>query len=111
MTTDLIRPGAVWLDTDGKPIQAHGGSILDVDGVFYWCGENKEHTRPRNGIWHWGIRCYSSTDLTSWTDRGLIIPPDEGDVSSPLHPSQSVDRPHIIHNRRTGTFVCWIKVM
>lgn len=111
MTTDLIRPGAVWLDTDGKPIQAHGGSILDVDGVFYWYGENKERTRPRNGIWHWGIRCYSSTDLTSWTDRGLIIPPDERDVSSPLHPSQSVDRPHIIRNRRTGTFVCWIKVM
>ena len=36
MTTDLIRPGAVWLDTDGKPIQAHGGSILDVDWRDEW---------------------------------------------------------------------------
>lgn len=29
----MIRPGAEWLDTDGKPIQAHGGSFLGADEV------------------------------------------------------------------------------
>jgi hypothetical protein len=32
------------LDTNGARIQAHGGSILYPDGVFYWYGENKERT-------------------------------------------------------------------
>ena len=111
MTERSISPGAVWNDTDGNPIQAHGGSVIEVDGIFYWYGENKERTRPGNGIWHWGIRCYSSTDLTNWTDRGVIIPPNEDDPDSPLHPSQMVDRPHIIWNTRTGRFVCWLKIM
>ena len=31
-----IRPGQVWLDTNRNRIQAHGGSILHVDGTFYW---------------------------------------------------------------------------
>lgn len=106
-----IRPGEVWLDTNGNRIQAHGGSIIAVDGVYYWYGENKERSTPGSGIWHYGVRCYSSTDLYNWEDRGLIIPPDLEDDESPLHPTQFLDRPHIIHNPRTGKFVCWIKVM
>jgi hypothetical protein len=40
-----IRPGEVWLDTSGKPIQAHAGALIAVgDSVFYWYGENKEFT-------------------------------------------------------------------
>jgi hypothetical protein len=108
---DSIRPGEVWLDTSGSRIQAHGGSILHVDGVFYWYGENKERTTPGSGIWHWGVRCYSSTDLYNWDDRGLIIPPVPDDPDSPLHPSRCVDRPHIIKNPRTGKYVCWLKIM
>lgn len=30
-----IKPGQVWLDTEGKRIQAHGGSIIYVDDTFY----------------------------------------------------------------------------
>ena len=41
----------------------------------------------------------------------MIIPPNEDDPDSPLHPSQMVDRPHIIRNTRTGQFVCWLKIM
>lgn len=106
-----FRPGETWTDTNGNRIQAHGGSIIHVDGVYYWYGENKEHSTPGSGIWHWGVRCYSSTDLYNWEDRGLIIPPDENDPTSPLHPEQFLDRPHIMYNSRTGKFVCWIKVM
>ena len=41
---DRFYPGRVWLDTDGKRIQAHGGSIFYLDGKYYWYGENKEKT-------------------------------------------------------------------
>ena len=43
-TVTCISPGKVWLDTAGNRIHAHGGSILEVDGVFYWYGENKERS-------------------------------------------------------------------
>lgn len=53
MSYNSIRPGQVWLDTNGNRIQAHGGSILYVDGTYYWYGENKEKTTSENDIWHW----------------------------------------------------------
>ena len=92
-----FRPGEIWLDTDGKRIQAHGGSVIYIDDTYYFYGENKEKTDGKNGIWHWGVRCYSSKDLYNWTDLGLIIPPDLDDVTSPLHPRSCMDRPHIIY--------------
>ena len=33
-----IRPGQPWLDTQGKRIQAQGGSVLYLDGTYYWFG-------------------------------------------------------------------------
>lgn len=106
-----ITPGEVWLDTAGNRIQAHGGSIIHVEGTFYWYGENKEKSVPGSNVWHWGVRCYSSTDLYNWTDEGLIIPPDLDDESSPMHPASEMDRPHIIYHQGTKKYVCWIKVM
>lgn len=111
MTYHSIRPGAVWLDTEGKRIQAHGGSVIYVDGTYYWYGENKEKTDGKNGIWHWGVRCYSSTDLYNWKDEGVIIPPEPDDPLSGLHPSSCMDRPHIIYNKKTKKYVCWLKIM
>ena len=106
-----IRPGQTWLDTKGERIQAHGGSLMFIDGTYYWYGENKEKTDPAQKIWHWGVRCYASTDLYNWEDQGLIIPPEPEDMTSPLHPTAQMDRPHIIYNKATGKFVCWLKIM
>ena len=66
MVYHSCRPGQVWLDTEGKRIHAHGGSVIQADGVYYFYGENKEKTDGKNGIWHWGVRCYASTDLYNW---------------------------------------------
>ena len=106
-----IRPGQVWLDTEGKRIQAHGGSLMYLDGRYWWYGENKEKTDGVSKIWHWGVRLYSSDDLYNWTDEGIIIPPDTEDECSPIHPTSMMDRPHIIYNRNTKKFVCWLKIM
>ena len=106
-----IHPGKVWLDTDGKRIQAHGGSIFYENETYYWYGENKEKTDGKNGIWHWGVKSYSSKDLYNWKDEGIIIPPELDDENSPLYPYACMDRPHIIYNRQTGKYVCWLKIM
>ncbi|MBR5635757.1 MAG: family 43 glycosylhydrolase [Pseudobutyrivibrio sp.] len=65
--------GAVYTDTNGNVIQAHGGQIqkLTVDGVtkYYWIGEDKTNDyRPCPGV-----HLYSSEDLYNWTDEGLVL--------------------------------------
>ena len=106
-----IRPGQRWLDTDGKLIHAHGFQIFEKDGTYYWYGENKEHTKLDSNVWTWGIRAYRSKDFYNWEDLGLIIPPDTVNALSPLHFSQTLDRPHILYNKKTDKWVCWIKSM
>lgn len=39
--TEFI-PGEVWKDTDGNPINAHGGGLLYHNGTYYWYGEYKK---------------------------------------------------------------------
>ena len=106
-----IRPGQRWLDTKGEPIHAHSPQIFEQNGVYYWYGENKEHTVAGSNVWTWGIRAYRSTDFYNWEDLGLIIEPDTVDALSPLHYSQTLDRPHILYNKKTQKWVCWIKSM
>jgi len=106
-----IRPGQIWMDTKGERIHAHGGSVMCIGGTYYWYGENKEKSIAGSGIWHWGVRCYTSKDLYNWEDMGLIIPPEPDKTDSPLHPSACMDRPHIIFNRKTRKYVCWLKIM
>jgi hypothetical protein len=106
-----IKPGKPWLDTQGKRIQAHGGTVFFKNGLYYWYGENKEHSVKGKEIWHWGVRYYTSADLYNWRDRGLLISPDTEHPGSPLHPRSQMDRPHIIYNAKTGKYVCWLKIM
>ncbi|MBE7038749.1 MAG: hypothetical protein E7404_07610 [Ruminococcaceae bacterium] len=107
---DRFYPGKEWLDTDGKRIQAHGGSIMYANGKYYLYGENKEKSLPSSGIWHWGVRLYSSDDLYNWKDEGIIFKASE-DEKSPVHFAQHLDRPHIIYNEKTNKYVMWIKIM
>ena len=111
MSYNSFHPGQVWLDTEGKRIQAHGGSVIFIDDTYYFYGENKEKTDGKNGIWHWGVKAYSSKDLYNWKDEGIIIPPEPEDENSSLHPSAQMDRPHIIYNKATKKYVCWLKIM
>lgn len=108
-----IRPGKLWCDTNGHPIQAHGFSVFwdEEKKLWLWYGENKEKTNGKGTVWHWGVRLYSSPDLYNWTDRGLIIPPTPDDLSSPLHPTYCMDRPHVLYCGKTGKYVAWLKIM
>ena len=72
-----IIPGEVWKDTDGNPINAHGGGLLYHDGTYYWYGEYKKGKTilPDWATWECyrtdvtGVGCYSSKDLLNWKFR------------------------------------------
>ncbi len=109
-TYTSFQPGKIWLDTDGNPIQAHGGGILYDQGIYYWFGENKDgETKldPNISPWHRvdviGVSCYSSKDLLNWNYEGLVLPanphrsrerftPHQG-IRTPQSNSQSQNRP------------------
>ena len=112
MSYNSFRPGKTWLDTDGKPIQAHGFQVFydEKNKRYIWYGENKETTKKGGTDWTRGIRWYSSSDLYNWDDHGLLISPSD-DLNEPLHPTYCIDRPHILFCEQTGKYVCWIKVM
>ena len=71
-----MKNGTCWTDDRGELIQAHGGMILEHEGVYYWYGEHKgapnvPGTRRVDVI---GVSCYSSRDLKSWHYEGLVLP-------------------------------------
>lgn len=112
-----FHPGQVWLDAQGKAIQAHGGGILFDRGVYYWYGEDKSAAAqddPSAGRLHRldviGVHCYSSTDLYNWNDEGLALPAVKDDPSHDLHPSKVAERPKVIFNALTGKYVMWLHV-
>ncbi len=114
-----FKPGEVWLDTAGRPINAHGGGMLFHNGTYYWYGENKEgrtwlpeSTKAWDGyrVNVTGIRCYSSRDLHRWKDEGLVLKAVPADPAHDLHPSKVCERPKVVFNPRTKKFVMWMHI-
>ncbi len=103
-----MKNGRIWYDIEGKPIQAHGGCIIEHCGVYYWYGENKgqDNCKNRNRVDVIGVSCYSSTDLLNWKYEGLVLEAVQ-DESSMLHPSCVLERPKVLYNQKTDTFVMW----
>jgi beta-xylosidase len=112
-------PGEVWLDTAGKPINAHGGGMLCKGRTYFWYGENKEGRTwvpEANRKWDGyrvdvtGVRCYSSRDLYAWKDEGLVLKATPAEPASDLHPSKVVERPKVAFNPRTRKYVMWMHI-
>lgn len=114
-----FKPGEIWKDTAGSPINAHGGGMLYHEGVYFWYGENKEgRTWQPDSTKGWGgarvdvsgVRCYSSKDLLNWKDEGLVLKAVRDDRSHDLHPSKVCERPKVVFNPRTKKFVMWMHI-
>ena len=111
-------PGQVWNDTDGNPINAHGGGLLYHNGTYYWYGEYKKGKTilPDWATWECyrtdvtGVGCYSSKDLLNWKFEGIVLPAVKDDPNHDLHPSKVLERPKVIFNKKTGKFVMWAHV-
>lgn len=100
-----FHPGATWQDSDGVPINAHGGGILFHEGVYYWFGEHKVATKIGNTA-QVGVSCYSSTDLYHWKNEGIVLPVSEV-PGHDLEKGCILERPKVIYNRTTHQFVMW----
>ena len=129
MTRSLTTPGdepaappvhrnaQIWQDTDGQPIQAHGGGLLHFEGWWYWYGEDKSGTtrtvtnasgQPVERVDLVGVAVYRSADLHQWQRMGLALSPSK-QKGHDLHPSQVLERPKVIYHP-SGSFVMWVHV-
>ena len=95
-----FRPGEVWRDAAGQPIQAHGGGILARGSVYYWYGEDR--TPGGRGA----VACYSSTNLYDWKREGVALERDT--LPSADGRRTFVERPKVVFNARTGRYVMWM---
>lgn len=100
-----FRPGLLWPDTDGVPINAHGGGILFHLARYYWFGEHKVGGKVGNSA-QVGVHCYSSGDLYNWKDEGIALEVSS-DPASEITKGCVIERPKVICNARTGKFVMW----
>jgi hypothetical protein len=102
--TDHVK----WLDTGGNPIKAHDGGIIYAEGKYHWYGMALRPMSVNEGGQKTttGVVMYCSTDLYNWTYEGLILE-CSADPSSPLHGPMRFERPKIIYNDRTRTYVMW----
>jgi beta-galactosidase len=108
-----IRSGEVWKDTEGRPVNAHGGGLLHHEGTYFWYGEIKEgktYLPEVNASWGGtrvdvvGVSCYSSKDLLNWKFEGNVLPAKPG---TDLDPKVVLERPKVVYNAKTKRFVMW----
>lgn len=101
-TPALIKPGAVWTDNQGAPIQAHGGGILFYHHIWFWFGEDRAQGLDRSKRY---VSCYSSRDLVHWKNRGYALV-----LSDPEHLGQHwvVERPKVYYSPATHKFVMYM---
>lgn len=103
---DLFRPGAIWPDTDGVHINAHGGGILRHAEAYWWFGEHKVAGTRGNQSWV-GISCYRSTDLTQWSNEGIALSVVRDDPAHDLIEGCVMERPKVVRSAATGRFAMW----
>ncbi len=113
---DRIVQYEQWLDTDGNPVNAHGGGILYHNGTYYWYGEYKKGKTvlPEWATWECyrtdvtGVSCYSSPDMVNWKFEGVVLAAEPDIPGSDLHPSKVIERPKVVYNPKTRKFVMWV---
>jgi len=99
-----IRPGEVWLDDRGQPIEAHGGGILKRGDTYFWFGEEREQGLDPTKRY---VGCYSSTDLLHWKFRNMVI-----QLSDPENfgPRWILERPKVFYNKKTKKYVMYMHI-
>lgn len=101
-----VKPGAVWRDTQGKVIEAHGGGILHYGGVWYWFGTDRN---PKLDPAKRYVRCYSSRDLMHWKDRGeALVLADPEHLVARGGPHWVLERPKVYYSPATHKFVMYM---
>lgn len=105
VTPPPFRPGELWRDTAGTPINAHGGGFIYRNGLYYWFGEFKTEGEGGNRA-NVGISCYSSKDLYHWKNGGVALKVSS-DPSSDIVAGSIIERPKVLYNEKTRMYVMW----
>lgn len=96
--------GETLLADDSIHVNAHGGMILEKDGVYYWYGEHRGDGTP--GSLQQGVSLYTSDNLRDWKNRGIVLQLSDS-VGHPLELGCKIERPKVIYNPKTGKYVMW----
>lgn len=100
---DLIHPKAVWPDSDGNHIQAHGGGVIKIGRIYYWYGEERKQGLDPEYRY---VSCYSSGDLVNWKFRGDVLR-----MSCPANLKNWVlERPKVYFNAKTRKYVMYMHI-
>jgi len=101
---DVIRPGAEWVDDRGQVIDAHGGGVIQVEGTFYWFGEDHARTKDRQKRY---VNCYSSRDLVHWKFRNHVV-----SLADPenLGPGWVLERPKVFPSPSSKKYVMYAHI-
>ena len=102
---NAFRPGEIWLDTNGVPINAHAGGILLFQKTYYWFGQHMVEGDAGNYA-QVGVHVYSSKDLYNWKDDGIALKVSD-DPKSDITKGCILERPKVIYNAKTRKFVMW----
>ncbi len=102
--------GLEWLDTNGKPINAHGGGVIFYKGLYYWYGEHKLDGKSEDEFADGGIHCYSSKDLINWRDEGIVLSVDYQNDKSDIAYGCILERVKVVYNERTKKFIAYFKL-
>ncbi|HYQ18227.1 MAG TPA: family 43 glycosylhydrolase [Polyangiaceae bacterium] len=97
-----LATGVAFMDTEGQRVNAHGGGIIREGDTYYMHGEVFSSTSTANNFV--GFSMYSSKDLATWKNEGIILPTQ---ASGELGPNRKGERPHIIKCPSSGEFVLY----
>ncbi|MBW5446175.1 family 43 glycosylhydrolase [Cohnella sp. CFH 77786] len=127
-TRTAFNPGALWTDTTGNAIDAHGAGFMydEKTQKYYWYGEYHKGGWPSSGV-----RVYSSTDLLNWTDEGMALTliqskddfandplisrlyagrTDTDNIWADIRKGRIVERPKVVYNESTHKYVMWAHI-
>ena len=80
-------------------MHAHGGGVIKVGAYSYWFGENRNADNTFKAV-----SAYRSTDLKTWGFRRNVLTR----AGDPELAVANIERPKVIYNSTTGTFVMWM---
>uniref|UniRef100_M1BXH8 Beta-glucanase n=1 Tax=Solanum tuberosum TaxID=4113 RepID=M1BXH8_SOLTU len=57
-----------------------------------------------------GVGCYSSKDLWTWKNEGIVLAAEERNETHDLYKLNVLERPKVIYNEKTGKYVMWMHI-
>ncbi|MER6125475.1 RICIN domain-containing protein [Streptomyces sp. NPDC001795] len=104
--TVSFTTGAARTDQNGNALQLHGLGIIKVGSTWYGFGEDKTGETSSDTSFQ-DIPCYTSTDLANWSYQGVALAKQS---SGDLGPNRIVERPKVIFNASTSTYVMYMHI-